>query len=1063
MGVSFAVVAACGRPSPPPTPAAGPVDLVVLSTTDVHGWLRGWDYFAGRLDSARGLARAATVIDSIRREAPGRTILVDAGDLLQGNPLAYVAGRVALEPPNAIIAAMNAMQYDAAAIGNHEFNYGLPYLRSTVAQARFPFLSANAYDAAGARAFPAWRVVERAGVRVGIVGATTPGVMIWDRENVRGRLVMRDIVPEVARAVGEARSAGADVIVVVLHSGLDGPSSYDTVATAVASENVSARVAREVDGIDLVVYGHSHQRMADTTIGQTMLQQPRNWAAEVGVARLTVDRSGGRARVVARRGELRPVAGRSEHAAVVTAVAAAHERTMTYVTTPIGSTPVAWRADSARVRDTPIIDFVLEVQRRSAGTQLSSAAAFSLDASLAAGSITVAELARLYPYDNTLRAVRITGRQLRAYLEHSAGYYRTFDEGAPDQPVVDPRQPGYNFDIVSGVDYVIDLRRPPGSRITTLAVGGRPVVDADSFTLALNNYRQTGGGNYAMLAGAPVVYDEQQEIRQLLIDEVRRREIIRPEEYAAANWRIEPPAAVARAYADLHGPPATRRDRSTGEPTPATDNSDGARERHRLRIIATNDFHGALEPRRDPAGSLLGGASAMAAAIQRARDECAPGCETLLVDGGDLFQGTPVSNLAAGQPVVELFNHLGYAAAAVGNHEFDWGTDTLRGLMRGARFRIMAANVRYADGRDVEWIPDDTLVTRGALRIGIIGIATQGTPIATRAQNVAGLRFERPAPIVDARARSLRSRGADMVIVLAHAGGYCGTDGAVGCRGEVIDLANEVTEPIAAIVAGHTSEVVDTRIRGIPIVLARSTSRSIAVIDLPLAGDRAAVAGDVRPVFADSFPGVPSVDSIVARAVRAVAVRVSEPIARFAETMPDLIRGQFALGNYIADAHRWAGRSDVAVFNTGGIRANLLAGAATYGTLYEIQPFGNSLYRATVRGAVLRAYMERIVSHLPLNAHVSGLTLRFDPSKPSAQRVVTVTMADGSPLRDEASYTVTINDFMMTGGDGLGLPDGAGTPEPVNVLDLEALIAYSRSLPQPIEPPPSARLFPVGR
>ena len=148
-----------------------------------------------------------------------------------------------------------------------------------------------------------------------------------------------------------------------------------------------------------------------------------------------------------------------------------------------------------------------------------------------------------------------------------------------------------------------------------------------------------------------------------------------------------------------------------------------------LRVIGTNDFHGALEPRADSAGVRQGGGAYVAAAIRAAAAECAPRCEVLLLDGGDMFQGTPASNSAYGKPVVELFNELGYAAAALGNHEFDWGIDTLRARMRDARFNIMGANVRYADGRDVEWIPNDTIVVRGRARIGIIGLSTLPKPM----------------------------------------------------------------------------------------------------------------------------------------------------------------------------------------------------------------------------------------------------------------------------------------------------------------------------------------------
>ena len=1063
--VLLAALACAPRPTTPPVPAE-PVELLVAATTDIHGWIRGWDYYADRADSARGLTRAATVVDSLRRSAPGRVVLVDAGDLLQGNPYAYVAARVAGGGSNAVIAAMNALRYDAAAVGNHEFNYGLPYLRAAISQASFPFLAANAYSPDGTRAFPAWKIVERQGIRIGIVGATNPGSVIWDRENLRGRIAVRDIVSEVRRAVTEVRGAGADVVVVSVHSGLTGRSSYDTASTGVPSENVSARVAREVPGIDLVVYGHSHQMMADTTIGGALLVQPKNWATSVAVATLTVVRENGAWRVARKHGVLIPLAGRAEHPVVVAATEPAHRATRQYVQTPVGTTPVIWRGDSARVADTPLIDFILETERRVAGTDLASTAAFSLDAGLDAGPITIAELARLYPYDNTLRAVRITGRQLRDYLEHSARYYRTLPTtGQPEGgAIVDPTVPGYNFDIVSGVDYTIDLRQPIGSRIVSLTRTGVPLRDTDTFTLALNNYRQTGGGGYAMLADAPVVYDRQQEIRQLLIDEARRAGTVRPEEYFRPNWRLEPAAAVARAYQELRAPSmAPTAASAIGRPTPPTDDSDAARSRRRLRIISTNDFHGALDARADAAGTRTGGASAIASAIEQARTECRPGCETLLLDGGDEFQGTPISNLSYGRRVVQLFNMLGYAGAALGNHEFDWGVDTLRARMREARYRIMGANVRYADGRDVEWIPNDTIVTRGGLRIGVIGIATQSTPLTTRASNVAGLRFDPPGPIVDSISRALRARGATLVVVVGHVGGFCTIDAAAACTGEIFQFAQALTQPIDAIVSGHSHSALDTEVRGMPIVQARSSARAIAVVDIPLDGSAAGrISAEVRPVFTDSLPGIRAIDSMVTGWRNAIAAQVNQPVARVATAMPKGT-GQFALGNYVADAQRWAGKTDVAVMNNGGIRTDLLAGQATYGTLFEIQPFANILNRASLPGAALRGYLERIVSRPILNAHVSGLVVRYDPSRPVGSRIIDVTMSDGKPLDDRATYTITLNDFLVTGGDSLALPDGASPARSLDIIDLEALIDYSRSRPQPVVAPTETRLIAITR
>ena len=553
--VLVAVGALLGAAWPLAAQKPAPVDLVVAATTDVHGYLRGWDYYTNRPDSARGLSRAATIVDSLRTANPGRVVLLDAGDLLQGSPLAYVAARMHPEQPSPVIAAMNVMRYDAAAVGNHEFNYGVPELRRAIAQAAFPFLAANAVrTTTGAHAFESWTIVERRGVKIGIVGATTPGSDLWDRDNLAAaHLTVRDAVPAIDDAVRAVRAHGADVVLVTLHAGLDEPSSYDTAGTGVASENVAARVAHEVPGIDLIVYGHSHKEMADTVIGGALLMQPRNWAASVAVAHLELQRAAGRWTVARKSSRIIRAAGHAEDPRVLAATADMHRLTVAYVTAPIGSTPVAWRADSARVVDTPLLDFILDVERRAAGTDLASTAAFSLGASLGAGNITVAELAALYPYDNTLRAVRITGAQLREYLEQSARYYRTLGTGGS---LVDQSVPGYNFDVVSGVDYVIDLSMPAGRRITSLTRNGRPVTPTDTFTMALNNYRQTGGGGYAMLDGAPVVYDRQQDIRQLLIDEVRRRHVLRPQDYAARNWRLEPAAAVGEAYRAMHRPPA---------------------------------------------------------------------------------------------------------------------------------------------------------------------------------------------------------------------------------------------------------------------------------------------------------------------------------------------------------------------------------------------------------------------------------------------------------------------------------------------------------------------------
>jgi len=403
------------------------------------------------------------------------------------------------------------------------------------------------------------------------------------------------------------------------------------------------------------------------------------------------------------------------------------------------------------------------------------------------------------------------------------------------------------------------------------------------------------------------------------------------------------------------------------------------------------------------------------------------------------------------------------AAAALGNHEFDWGVDSLRARMRQARFGILGANVRYTDGRDVEWIRNDTIVTRGRTKIGIIGLSTVSTPTTTRAGNVVGLRFDDPAPIVDSIGRALRRRGADLVVVIAHAGGNCGRDPGATCNGEIFDFAKKLTTRVDAIVSGHSHSFLNTTVNRIPIVQARSTGRAIDVLDLPLGA--AATLGprqDVRELAADTIKPLASIDSIVQRAVARVAPLVSRHVA----TIPTRLGRdgpQYPLGNLIADAQRWAGKGDIAIMNNGGIRTELRAGDATYGSLFEIQPFGNTLYSLTMTGAQLRGLIEAMLGKQPVNDHVSGLTIRYDPSKPRGSRIVSVTTADGAPLSDARSHNVILNDFLATGGEGYNASGRATASRPLNIVDLDAFIDYLNSLPSPITAPSEVRIAPISQ
>jgi 5'-nucleotidase len=259
---------------------------------------------------------------------------------------------------------------------------------------------------------------------------------------------------------------------------------------------------------------------------------------------------------------------------------------------------------------------------------------------------------------------------------------------------------------------------------------------------------------------------------------------------------------------------------------------------------------------------------------------------------------------------------------------------------------------------------------------------------------------------------------------------------------------------------------VDFQTRDVPIVQAQSSGRAVAVLDLaPGASDGDGkdelIAEHVYRVSSGARAS-PAIEAIIERADARVAKLVNRPVARFATALPRSGE-EYPLGNLIADAQRWAGQADVALVNNGGIRTGLQAGTATYGDVFEVQPFGNPLRRMQVSGAALRAYLEALIRDGEPRTHVSGMVIRFDPGRHSGGRVVSVTMADGTPLRDDATYTVVLNEYMATGRDGRILTRDATKNEQLGPSDLDAFVAYLESRPQPVSAPAGKRFISIGK
>src|SRR5947207_10238779 len=481
-------------------PAADTAHIVIVATTDVHGRVLGWDYVRD-VAAPGGLSRAATALEALRARYPGQVVLVDAGDLLQGNAFAAYYGHYDKRQPQPIVDALNALQYDVVTPGNHDFDFGIDFLRRAASQATYRYVSGNILDDSGKVLFPTTVILPRGAVKVGITGFTTPGVMLWDRAQLAGRARVRRIAEAAPAALAGLERLGADIKIVLLHSGF-GESTYDT--TGVGPENDAAALAAVTPKPDVVIVGHTHREIRDTVINGVHFVQPKNWVQSIAVVHVSLvrDSTTRRYRVTAVRSELIPLANVAESPRFTQRLNAAHEAARLWASTAVGTATPGFEARYARAQDTPLLDLINEVQRRRAGAQLSATAAFDIQPGLPEGDIRQRDVVGIYPYENTLRAVKISGQQLREYLEHSVRYFRTYEPGVS---IINDSVAGYNYDVVSGVVYNIDLFWPAGLRIRGLAFNGKIVQPTDSFTLALNSYRQANGGGYTMLAATHVI------------------------------------------------------------------------------------------------------------------------------------------------------------------------------------------------------------------------------------------------------------------------------------------------------------------------------------------------------------------------------------------------------------------------------------------------------------------------------------------------------------------------------------------------------------------------------
>jgi 2',3'-cyclic-nucleotide 2'-phosphodiesterase / 3'-nucleotidase len=516
------------------------VQITILGTTDLHGNINPIDYYTNKPDN-RGLAKIATLIKRIRKEQPN-VVLVDSGDTIQGTPLESFHNRKNNQPPDPMMLVMNSLLYDAMAVGNHEYNFGLKVLEKARSEARFPWLSANTYDTATKEPhYKPYIVKEVAGVRIGILGLTTPGIPNWDNPPNYAGLEFHVPVAEATKWIPVLREKEkADIVVIAMHMGLGEDLRTGEVNPGqVPHENEAIAIAKQVPGIDLIFMGHTHREVPSLYINGVLLMQANYWGRHLARADLYLQKSDSGWKVYAASARTIPSEDRVEPDPGVTKLAESYDReTQAWLNRAIGESARELTAKEARFRDTAILDLIQRVQLEAGKADVSMVASFNAEARIAKGPVTVRDIAGLYVYENTLAVLEVTGQQLRDALEHSAKYFRAYEPGKSAADLIDEKIPAFNFDIAEGVTYELDISKPFGLRIQNLSFRGQPVRPDQKFRLATNNYRVNGGGGYTMYKDAPVVFRSSEEIRELIIDWVERHKTVPVE--PSNNWRIVP-------------------------------------------------------------------------------------------------------------------------------------------------------------------------------------------------------------------------------------------------------------------------------------------------------------------------------------------------------------------------------------------------------------------------------------------------------------------------------------------------------------------------------------------
>ena len=512
-------------------------DLQVLATSDLHGKLYPWLYATDSEDASGSMTQLASAVKALR--GPD-SLLVDAGDAIQDNSAQLFLD----EDVHPMIAAMNAIGYDIWVTGNHEYNFGMENLKKAIAACSAQTLVGNVLDAQGAPLAPGYTILERGGLRIGVIGMVTPDITRWDAMNLEGCTVTNPV--EETRKLIDQIKDDTDILIGVMHMGLG--NDYGVRNTGVAD------LAEACPEFALIVAAHSHETIAGRELNGVLVVENKNQAQTMIEAHLYLGRSDEGWALLRRRSEAHLISAYEPEEALSELLRPYHERALADAHTVIGrleggnlapDNEIA-QIPSAQIMDTAMIDLINEVQTYYSGADVSATSLFTMDANLREGDIRKSDVSQIYRYDNTLYLLQMTGAQLRTYMEWSAAYYNQYHEG--DLTVsFDPDIRAYSYDMFSGVYYEIDISKPVGERIVELTwPDGTPVREGDSFTVAVSNYR----ANTQLLS--EIIYGDAEKpvlleidvrgdiggVRELIAEYIRTVKGGRITPRCDASWRI---------------------------------------------------------------------------------------------------------------------------------------------------------------------------------------------------------------------------------------------------------------------------------------------------------------------------------------------------------------------------------------------------------------------------------------------------------------------------------------------------------------------------------------------